>query len=337
MKTTNIIFIQKNKVAVINNEITGPGPCELLCKARKSLISTGTETLCLRGEFDPGTNWADWVKYPFAAGYSMQADVIAVGKNVHRYREGDRINATIPHVSLFCINEKDALPTPDYISDTDASFVLVSMTAQLGVRRADIKLGETAVVIGLGLIGLMTLQYLNLMGCRQVIAIDIAQTRLDMARKIGTAHIIEDVASNAVEQIRELTNGHMADIVFDATGHPAVLSQAVALCRRLGRVVLVGDTTHPNSQYVGPGVVSNSVSILGIHASCYPSEYTEFTQWSKAEMVSLLFEYIRQGKISMNSLITGIHDPLHAPEVYGELVNNRSKHIAELFDWDQIS
>jgi len=337
MKATSIIFPQKNEVAVVHNEISGPKSGELLCRARKSLISTGTETLCLRGEFDPGTNWIDWVKYPFAAGYSMQADVIEAGEGVERFCKGDRINAIIPHVSLFCINEKSALPTPDYISDSDATFVLVSMTAQLGIRRADIKLGETAVIIGVGLIGLMTLQYLSLMGCRRIIVIDTAQTRLDIAGKMGATHIIEDAASNAVEQIRELTNGHMADIVFDATGHPAVLSQSVALCRKLGRVILVGDTTHPNSQYVGPGVVSNSVGILGIHAGCHPAEYSEFTPWPRSEMASLLFEYIKQGKISMDPLITGIHNPLHAPDVYNELINNRSKHIAELFDWDLLN
>jgi NADPH:quinone reductase-like Zn-dependent oxidoreductase len=76
---------------VWEEQIEPPGRGEILCQAEKSLISIGTELDALRGVFDPGTNWFDWVKYPFRPGYSMVGRVIAVGEGVEGIKEGDRV------------------------------------------------------------------------------------------------------------------------------------------------------------------------------------------------------------------------------------------------------
>src|SRR5581483_564968 len=97
MKSTYIVFPEKEKVRVEEETVAPPEPNEILCAAEKSLISIGTESYCLRGIFDPGTNWEAWVKYPFRPGYSLAARVVAVGKDVQSIREGDRVAAWVPH------------------------------------------------------------------------------------------------------------------------------------------------------------------------------------------------------------------------------------------------
>ena len=75
MRSRHVLFRAPGVVEVATDQVPAPGPGEVRCRAEVSLISTGTEGACLRGEFDPGTNWADWVRYPFRPGYSMAAVV----------------------------------------------------------------------------------------------------------------------------------------------------------------------------------------------------------------------------------------------------------------------
>src|SRR5688500_4423694 len=110
MKSLNIIFPEKNRIEVREETVTPPEPGEILCQAEKSLISIGTESYCLQGVFDPGTNWADWVKFPWYPGYSMAAQVLAVGEGVTGLKEGDLISAWANHQQRFKIPAEAAYP-----------------------------------------------------------------------------------------------------------------------------------------------------------------------------------------------------------------------------------
>lgn len=77
------------------------GEKEILCAAICSLISTGTELQCLRGVFDPDTNWSSWVQYPFHPGYSMVAEMTEVGAAVRNFKKGDRLFVENPHTQFF--------------------------------------------------------------------------------------------------------------------------------------------------------------------------------------------------------------------------------------------
>ena len=170
MKSKNILFTQKEKVELREEEVGAPGAGEVLCAAEKSLISIGTELNCLKGIFDAGTNWEDWVMYPFNPGYSMSARVIAVGRDVSVYHEGDRVAVPTTHNQFFLAKEKELHKIPDGVSDEDATWMTIAKITQLGVRRAELKLGETVGVIGMGVLGQLVVQYLKNMGAGKIIA-----------------------------------------------------------------------------------------------------------------------------------------------------------------------
>ena len=107
----------------------------MLCEAEVSLISTGTETYCLRGVFDVGTNWADWVHYPFYPGYSMVARVVSLGPSVQSIRVGDRIAAYVGHCQRFIVPADEVIRVPDSLDVETACWTLLAVTTQLGVRR----------------------------------------------------------------------------------------------------------------------------------------------------------------------------------------------------------
>jgi hypothetical protein len=101
-------------------------------------------------------------------------------------------------------------------------------------------------------------------------------------------------------------------------------------------VVLLGDTPVPTQQFLGPGVVSNSVAILGIHGYQVPDKTSEYTPWSVEEMTSLYFDYLMQGKMNTNLLVTSRHSPLEAPQVYLNLLKDRSSAMGVIFDWSRL-
>jgi len=335
LKSLYIVFPAPGRVEVREESVSPPGPGEILCEAQKSLISIGTEMHCLRGVFDPGTNWADWVRYPFRPGYSMAARVIASGRGVKRYKEGDRVTGWATHQRLFKATPEGYCPVPDGVSDEDATWSSLAVTTQLAVRRAEHTLGESVGVVGLGILGQLVVQYLALQGARTIVAIDLAQGRLEMATAHGATHALAMSVQACREAVAEITRGRMLDAVYEVTGIPDALAPCIPLVRKLGRVILLGDTPTPTQQRLGPGVVSNSVGILGIHGTMVPEHASEFNPWTRDEAVALFFDYLLQGRMRVSDLVTHRLTPREAPEVYQRLAHDRSPVMGAILDWSQ--
>jgi len=343
-----IVFPEARQVDIWEEEIAGPKPGQVLCKAQQSLISTGTELHCLNGIFDRGTNWFDWVKYPFRPGYSMVGEVIAVGEGVRSVQPGDRLASYDEHQQYYIISLFDPATETDrpksrgpYIlpadmSDEEGTWRSLAGTTQNAVRRGSIVFGEAVGVVGLGILGQLTTQYLAAAGAKRIVAIDRVAARLDIAKQNGATHTLQMDANDAQLAVHELTEGWMLDAVFDVTGTPTTLAPCIQLLRQLGRVVLLGDTPTPSQQYLGPGVVSNAVSILGIHGFTLPEERTAFTPWTAREMSEVFFTYLQRGAMNVKNLITHRYSPLDAASVYQSLLNDRSGSLGVIFDWTQL-
>jgi 2-desacetyl-2-hydroxyethyl bacteriochlorophyllide A dehydrogenase len=348
MKSKYIVFPAKQQVAVWEEDISDPEEGEILCQAEKSLVSIGTELNCLRGEIEAGTNWYDWVKYPFRPGYSMVGRVIAVGPGVTGVKVGDRIASYGLHqqyykVPLYGVAKRYDIPEgigicvlSDAISSEDGTWRSLAVTCQNAVRRATFQFGESAAVVGLGILGQLVTQYLAAAGAHKIIVIDPAESRLALAKKHGATHALQLNANEAVEPIREITKDWMLDVVFDVTGHPAVLAPCIQLVRRFGRLVLLGDTPTPTQQYLGPGVVFKSIAILGIHGYAVPEKTTEFTPWTVDTMSSVFFDYLTRGKMNVADLVTHRYSPLEAPQVYLNLLQNRVSAVGVILDWTAL-
>ena len=243
---------------------------------------------------------------------------------------------TTPHQQYFLANQDDVHILPDEISHEEGTWMSLACTTQLGVRRAEFELGAMVGIVGMGMLGQLIAQYLRLSGARIIIAIDPIQKRLGIAKKSGATHTLSLDVRSSEGQISEINGGRMLDVVYDITGRPDVLASCIPLVRKLGKVVLLGDTTTPNQQYLGPGVVFKSVAILGIHAFTYPEVATIYNPWTYKEMTSLFFEYLMQDKINVKELITHRFSPEQATSVYEKLLVDRADSIGVIFDWDLL-
>jgi threonine dehydrogenase-like Zn-dependent dehydrogenase len=233
-----------------------------------------------------------------------------------------------PHAGVFLTPSQDVVPIPDSVSNEHAAWASLAVTTQWALRRAGFAFGETAAVVGLGLLGQLLVRYLRIAGAQRIVAIDTDTVRLDLATQGGADEGLARQVGDAREDLRGAF-----DVVFDVTGHPAALAGASELVRPLGRLVLVGDAPRPSLQHLGPRIVADGISIIGVHAGTAAQTPTPSDPWSTAAMLSVFFRYVEDGRMDLSALITDRVAAQDAVEMYRTLERNRTAHLGVLIDW----
>ncbi len=336
MESLNIVFTGKDQVELRREPVRKPGPHDVLIRTHTTLISTGTEGICLGRKFAPGTGWDGWVKYPFYPGYSGVGTVLEVGEAVTNYKVGQRVAARINHRQYGTLPEHEVFPLPEELSDAAGSWVAFATIVQGGTRRPSIVMGEAVVVIGLGMLGQLAVQFARADGAGEIIAIDTASRRLEMAANHGATHTLACGVQEAKERVLEITGGHGAEVVFDVTGHAPVFQHAIGLLRRFGRLVILGDTGNPEQQCLTHDVINKNLQILGAHDTNPPADSSDFDRWSKDEMIALFFKFVQRGQMQVDDLISHRYPPEDAVEAYNMLQTRRDEAMGVLFDWNSV-
>ncbi|AQG80576.1 bi-domain-containing oxidoreductase [Spirosoma montaniterrae] len=257
--------LRTGETRLIEVPIPAVGPGQVLIRTRRSLVSPGTERMLV--SFGRG-NWLDkaWqqpervkqvlnkvrtdglrptletvfrkLDQPLPLGYCNVGIVLAVGEGVTDLHSGQRVVSNGPHAEAVCVARNLVAAIPDAVSDDDAAFTVMGAIGLQGIRLLNPTLGETVVVIGLGLIGLLTAQLLRLNGCR-VIGTDVNEHRLTLARQFGITAIN---ATDAVSTVLARTDNVGADgiVITASTRHDKLIAQAAQMSRKRGRIVLVG-------------------------------------------------------------------------------------------------
>jgi 2-desacetyl-2-hydroxyethyl bacteriochlorophyllide A dehydrogenase len=335
MIRTSIIFTGKDEVRVIDNDdaLGATGHDDIQVRTTRTLISTGTEGIVLGRKFSPGTHWDGWVKYPFRPGYSHVGVVTAVGDGVTEFRVGDRVVTRAPHTSHAQVKAVHAVRIPDGVSDDDATWTALGKIAQIGVRAAEHRLGDAVAGIGLGLVGQLVVQYVRLMGARDIIAIDPAELRLEMAKSHGATQTLAMPADAAVAEVQRLCAGRGPRVVYDVTGHPAVFPAAMRMCGDFGRVVLLGDTGTPELQHLTPDVIRRGLSIVGAHDRHAPADPTPGVEWDARRTFELFLTFLARGQMRVADLVTHRYKPQQAPDAYRMLDQQRDRAMGVIFEW----
>jgi 2-desacetyl-2-hydroxyethyl bacteriochlorophyllide A dehydrogenase len=335
MKRTSILFTGKDQVQTVQEDPCPPPRAgEILVETTRTLISTGTESIVLGRKFSPGTHWDAWVKYPFRPGYSHVGRVSAVGEGVTEFRVGDRVATRHQHTSHGVVNASHALHIPDEVSDDDATWMALGKIAQVGVRAAEHRMGDSVVVIGLGLVGQLALQYVRLIGASEIIAIDPAEMRLKMATAHGATAALAIPAADALGEVQRLTRGRGAKVVYDVTGHHAVFPDALKLCADHGRLVVLGDTGTPELQHLTSDVIRRGLTIVGAHDRHAPPDPSAGVEWDARRVSELFLTFVARGQIRVSDLVTHRYKPEDAPKAYAMLQQQRDRAMGVIFDWE---
>jgi len=283
-------------------------------------------------------------------GYSLSGIVEEVGNEIKDLKKGDRVACAgagiANHAEYVVVPRNLVMKVPDSLNLKLASTVALGGIAMQGVRRGNFKIGEYVAVIGLGFLGQLTVQMLNASGCR-VIAVDIDDRRCRIAQEHGAEKIYNSLQHQRIEDdIIKYTNGYGVDgVIFTAaTDNPEVISSAFKMCKRKGRVVLVGvagDKINRNDLYTkeldflistsyGPGRYDETYEQKGVD---YPYAYVRWTENRNME------EYLRllsKGKIVIDDMIDKIYPISKGEKAYEELQNLTEKPIIALFEYPEV-
>lgn len=246
---------------------------------------------------------------------------------------GDRVLSNGPHADIVCVPKNLCARIPDNVSDEVAAFGVVASIGLQGIRLAQPTLGECFVVTGVGLIGLLTVQMLRAHGCR-VLAIDFDPKKLALARSYGADTCNPGAGEDPVSAGMVFSRGLGVDgvIITASTQSNEPVHQAATMCRKRGRIILVGVTglqlnradfydkelSFQVSCSYGPGRYDPSFEEQG---NDYPIGYVRWTEQRNFEAV---LDLMSGGQLDVSSLLTHRFAFTEAPKAYDLLSEDKS-------------
>ncbi len=218
-----------------------PGPGEVRVKTAASAISHGTEMLVYRGEVPTDLpldlpTLAGSFSFPIKYGYASAGHVLDAGAGVEHLSPGDLVFVHHPHQDAFVVPSDLPVRLPDGLDPTLGLFLANLETALNVVHDAPLRLGETALVFGQGVVGLLVTQLLKLAGAGRVLAVDPIEKRRSLALEVGADEAFEP-AEDLRERILERTAGRGADLAVEVSSSGAALQAAVDAVAAEGTVV----------------------------------------------------------------------------------------------------
>jgi len=371
------IFSTNSGIKVHDVAMPTPGDREILVAVEASVISTGTETMGMRpddrsffekleekrrllgkvkkilddkglavtlGAIKSKLSPAEQSLVFSPVGYSNAGTIIAKGRLVPGFNIGDRVACCgagiAAHAEFVTIPINLAVKLPDNVSFDAAAFTTIGSIAMQGIRRAEMTFGETVVITGLGLIGLLAIQIAKAWGL-VVIGLDINPKRLELAKALGADYCFKADDPSTDQSIQKITNGHGADavIIYAATRSSEPANQAMRVCRRKGRVVVVGSIgmdLQRDAMYLkeldfvmstsyGPGRYDSSYEVKG---NDYPIGYV---RWTENRNMMEFLRLISIGKMDVLPLISNTFSIDQAATAYDSLVKDPGGNISSLF------
>ncbi|MDZ4859817.1 MAG: bi-domain-containing oxidoreductase [Candidatus Hydrogenedentes bacterium] len=362
------------KGAISVAEVPEPacGAGEVKIAVTHSLISSGTETytiaqtgqnLLARAKDRPDLVKKVWdrvktqgvsaaisavqekVNEPKPMGYSAAGIVVEVGNEVTRFAPGDRVacgGSSASHAEIACVPENLVVRAPDSVEPQHACFATLGAIALQGARRAQIELGDNVVVLGLGLVGQLAIQFAKAAGAR-VLGFDLAQDRADLTKELGADEAHASGAVNSLERVLEFTGGVGADavIVAAATKSSQPVNDAIAMARMRGRISILGivgleleyhafyakELDVFMSRSYGPGRYDVNYEGRGLD---YPISHV---RWTENRNMGAVLRMIADGRLDVAPLISEVVPIGDAERAYAQLQSGETRPLGIVLEY----
>lgn len=311
---------------------------EVLVKLAVSTVSSGTERANLIGEKNvrPSRSVPD-VPFPRISGYSSAGVVIQVGKQVHSVAVGDRVALSwSTHSKYVVIAEGNVHKIlDDSISFSEAALWTIGTFPMAAIRKCGLEIGESAIVMGLGVLGLVGIKLLRAAGAAPIVAVDPVAEKRAYALQIGADYAFDPYDTDFARKVREVTDGGV-NVALEITGIGAGLDGVLDCMAKFGRVALLGCTRDKEftidyyKKVHGPGI-----SLIGAHTNARPKVESSRGMWTTHDDVMALQRLYRTGRLELSSLVEEMHSPENAPEVYHRLATEKSFPLVQ-FDWGKL-
>lgn len=345
MRGRGIVFTAPERAELETVEIA-PGDLkegEALVRTQHSIISAGTE-----GSFytnlmaeTPPIYRAQPVIYPARTGYGHLGEVLAVGPGVKGLEPGQRVLSFSRHASIVrCNAARFAMPVPPEVDGTRAVFTRMAGVAITALRSSSAGPGDTVAIIGLGLVGNLAAQLFQIAGC-EVIAFDLAEHRLELARQCGVKNVHSAGKEDPIAVTRRWVGAKDdrggARIVIEAIGRSELVAQAVEMAGPHGEVVLLGSPRAPHPGDLTPMLARVhllAISMIGALEWTYPiPESSIRARHTIAANYRQILGWIREERLIVDPLRTHVLSPEQCQEAYYGLTHHKDDYLGVVFDW----
>lgn len=336
MMYQRIVFTKPCTAEFLEYEIADPGFGEVQVRLAVSSVSSGTERANLVGSDTLSWNReAQTAVFPRYMGYSSSGIVEKVGEGVEGIKSGDRVAvAWGTHSQVINVSAKN-ICLIDEIGFEDGALFNIATFPLAAIRKCRLEIGESAVVMGMGMLGIVALQLLRAAGAAPVIAVDPSAKKREKALVCGADHALDPYAPDFAKTVKALTGGG-ANVGIEVTGIGAGLDGILDCMARYGRVALLGCTRDSNfhidyyRKVHGPGI-----TLIGAHTHARPVFESSGGWWTQQDDLSAIKKLTENGRIRLAKVIDESYSPRDAAKVYDRLAKEETFPLVQ-FDWRLI-
>ena len=332
-----VVFTEANKAELLEVESSTLGENQVKVKTMFSTISNGTEKANISGNANVSLGAAATV-FPRFCGYSTSGVVVEKGANVTTLEIGDRVAMYWSlHRTYNVLDEKNVVKIKsDNVGFDEASIAHIATFPLAAIRKTNLEIGESAMVMGLGTLGLLAVGLLRAAGAVPVIAVDPVKERREKALKFGADYAFDPLDPEFSKKVRTVAGGGV-NVCIEVTGVGEGLNSALDCMARFGRVALLGCTRDKNftvdyyRKVHGPGI-----SLIGAHTLARPDNESYPGHFTIRDDIKTILKLCASGRLDLKSIIDEVYSPIECPEVYARLVNDKNFPTVVQFDWERL-
>ena len=314
-------------------ELPAPADRQVLVRNTHTHVSAGSESNFLR--FGP-TSYGLPDGLPRAnIGYMAVGRIVAVGRAVQGYAVGDRVTTSSPHANYSLVDVTSAAAidhVPDQVADEVAGFVALGDVALHGVRRASLQIDQSVAIFGLGIVGQLVLQLARISGAHPLIAIDLVDERLAMAKANGATHTINAGRENVVERVKAITEGAGAEAVFHCAQAADILQTTMECAADRGRVVLTGSPPGTATIRLKEELLRKELTLTGTYESGMTQSHA-YWHWTRQRNRRACLRLMASGELQLKNLLTHVVPMEQAPGIYDMVLKGSAGWLGIVFKW----
>jgi len=343
MKRASVIFEKPYSVVLQSETLSEPAANEVLVKTKFSAISPGSEMLVYRGEFPAQLPVDAEIKalsepfrYPLKYGYISVGEVVAVDSAVNKAWQGQPVFCFHPHESHYATPLSEIIPIPEDIDLLEALFLPNMETAVNFMMDGRPVIGERAVIFGQGIVGLLTAALLAQFPLDKLVTLDRYAIRRRASLDMGAHDSLDPERATLVSDLAELLDtdpvAGLADLVFELSGNPQALNQAISIAGFGARVVIGSwyGTKQANLD-LGGQFHRNRIRLISSQVSTIPPQFSG--RWTKNRRLDTAWEMIR--KIRPAQFITHQYPVGQAKEAFQLLDKHPGEAIQVVFTYEE--
>ena len=340
MKNPQIVFTNVNTAELLDTEDRNISENEVKVKTIISTISPGTERANITGDLNVSimSEENEKIEFPRYSGYSGAGIVIEIGKKVTSVKVGDRVTMYWSFHKLYNILPENNVVKIEYddISFEEAAICHIGNFPMAAIRKTRLEIGEAAMIMGLGTLGLLAAVYAHAAGATTVIAVDPVESRRNKALKFGADYALDPMQEGFSKKVKELSGGGI-NAAVEVTGLGIGLEECLDCMAKFGRVALLGCTRDKNftidyyRKVHGPGI-----SLIGAHTMARPENDSYPGYFTHRDDIKTQMKLIAMKRINLKAMIDETYSPAECAEVYSRLIKERDFPTFVQFDWRKI-